>query len=240
MREVSKYKLSSLLATATVFVIVVVCLSLAMWQWQRAENKALLLGQEGVILTQETASLESVFADSIETIHSAKFKVSGAFLADQVWFLDNKIVEGRPGYDLITLFQANHLDDVLLVNLGFIAAPALRTLPSIRLPEEDVELELQIKSKDIKGFTLASQPAMNANSHNLLQYLDLSYFTTLTGLTIYPFVTYQLGNTITVAVPHYKAVVMSPQKHRAYALQWLLIGLSAAVIGYFLYQRKEL
>ncbi|KAF7769057.1 hypothetical protein PCIT_a3604 [Pseudoalteromonas citrea] len=240
MREVSKYKLSSLLATTAVFVIVVVCLSLAMWQWQRAENKALLLGQEGVILTQEEARLEAMFADSVDAIHSAKFKVSGSFITEKVWFLDNKIVAGRPGYDLITLFQANRLNDVLLVNLGFIAAPALRTLPNIRLPEEDVELELQIKSKDIKGFTLATQPAMSTKSHNLLQYLDLSYFSTITGLTIYPFVTYQLGNTVAVAIPHYKAVVMSPQKHRAYALQWLLIGLSAAVIGYFLHQRKEL
>jgi cytochrome oxidase assembly protein ShyY1 len=240
MRKVSQYKLSSLLAIMAVFVIVIVCLLLASWQWQRAENKKLLLDQEGVFLARENVNLETVFTDSVEMIHSARFKVLGSFLTGKVWFLDNKVIEGRPGYDLIALFQANHLNKLLLVNLGFIPAPTLRTLPSVRLPEAEIELDLQIKSKDIKGFTLAPRPAMNAKLHNLLQYLDISYFSTITGLAIYPFITYQLDNTVQVAKPHYKAVVMSPQKHQAYALQWLLIGVSALVIGGLLFKRKEL
>ncbi|MBQ4863810.1 SURF1 family protein [Pseudoalteromonas sp. MMG013] len=239
MQEVSRYKLSSILATLAVILIVTVCLLLARWQWLRGENKESLLKQEQAHLAAPRSDLRKFLVTSPDLLHSAKIKVVGHFVQGNIWFLDNKVIEGQTGYDVVTLFDANNLNGMLLVNLGFVAAPASRTLPLLNLPDEQIELNLQIKSKDIQGFTLASQPAMDINQPNLLQYIDLSYFLNITGLSIYPFLTYQVGAQAVVGQPHYQAVVMSPQKHQAYALQWLLIGISAAAIGYFMLKKKE-
>lgn len=59
------------------------------------------------------------------------------------------------------------------------------------------------------------------------QQVDYAAFSDMIGRTFYPALLYQHGGT--VLLPHYKSVVLPPEKHRGYALQWLL--LAVAVIG---------
>lgn len=240
MQDVSNYKLSSFFATMVVVTIVIICMCLARWQWQRAESKIQLIAQEQAHSMHSSIQTEELLNLTQEHIHGAKGQVSGFFHPSHMWFLDNQVVGGVTGYDLIGLLHVKGLNKYLIVNLGFVAAPQTRTLPSVRLPEHEVSLDVQIKSKNLKGFTLATSPAMSTQHENLLQYLDLAYFTNQTRLVIYPFIAHQIGHTVDIATPHFQLVVMSPQKHQAYALQWLLIGLAAAFVGYFLHKRKEL
>ena len=54
------------------------------------------------------------------------------------------------------------------------------------------------------------------------------------------FIGYRQGIADEIAAPHYQAVVMSPEKHQAYAVQWLLIAIACLVIAVFAFKKKEL
>jgi cytochrome oxidase assembly protein ShyY1 len=49
---------------------------------------------------------------------------------------------------------------------------------------------------------------------------------------------YRQGAGDALAIPHYKAVVMSPQKHQAYAVQWFLIALACVVVAIFASKKR--
>ncbi|BBN82830.1 SURF1-like protein [Pseudoalteromonas sp. A25] len=232
MQQRVKLKFSSIITLVLVTLVVVVCLSLAFWQWQRALDKERLTLQQE---QQLELTATQVFTLPAEQNNGLSTSITGHFLESFVWFLDNQVLDGQVGFDVLTLFKLK--DDKsskkLLLNLGFIAAKNGRQIPKVTLSNKEVSINIQIKSQDLAGFTLASHPNMNVTQPQLLQYIDLEFLSKASTETIYPVVAYQQGNKALVAQPHYQHVVMPAQKHMAYALQWLLIAFAAAIIAYF-------
>ncbi|NOU52755.1 SURF1 family protein [Pseudoalteromonas sp. JBTF-M23] len=230
MQQRVKLKSSSVITLVLVSLVVLVCLILALWQWQRALDKQQLIYQQQQQLGLNSKQILTLPPQSNNGLSTT---ITGQFIEPFVWFLDNQVLDGQIGFDVLALLRlSSDTDKQVLVNLGFIAAKQGRQTPIVKLPTHQVSLDVLIKSQDLVGFTLATQPNMNSEQPQLLQYIDLAFLSQSSQETIYPLVAYQQGEKPILAKPHYQHVVMSADKHKAYALQWLLIAFAAAVIAY--------
>ncbi|RZM75570.1 hypothetical protein C3B51_18485 [Pseudoalteromonas rubra] len=237
--NISRSKVSAYCSVLAVGVVVCTCLALSVWQWQRAAQKTHLIEKR----QSDQSPLEfNALADlqNPSALEGKLFRVRGYFDTSRFWLLDNQILNGAPGYDVVTLFRPVYGESWLVVNLGFIPATHSRAvLPEISLPSELQTVDVEFKIGKWAGFTLAAQPDLNVTQPELLQYLDHAFFVAQTRRPIASALAYASRPVVSNIQPHYEAVVMGPEKHRAYALQWLLLAVAAVVVPYFAYKRKN-
>jgi surfeit locus 1 family protein len=203
-------------------------MGLAFWQLQRAAQKTQLLQhfaqlqQAGAISAQQLSEL------SPETADGLSFAANAHWLAPYMWLLDNQIVKSRIGYDVLVPMQLDATNSVLLVNLGWVAAPISRTqLPNVSVP---TTLEVNgILRTHLGGIRLGQNFEDNGHWPMRIQQVDFAALGSYLKQPLYAGVIYQLQNSPHVV--HYQTVVMPPERHRAYALQWFLLALAVLVVA---------
>lgn len=213
-----------LLITLTAFAILS---KLGYWQLQRAEEKAIQISQleqlqqQGAVNWQQLAVLSATAADGIV------FAGQGRWLAPYIWLLDNQIVDGKVGYDVIIPVQDTDKSRLLLVNLGWVAATSDRTiLPDITIPGE-LQLQGLIRSK-VGGFRLG-QNTEREGWPQRIQQPELAQMAAQLPASSFPFLLYQQGSS--PFLPHYQAVVMPPEKHHGYAFQWFMLAIAVVAVA---------
>ncbi|MDX1676343.1 SURF1 family protein [Arsukibacterium sp.] len=213
-----------LLITVTAFIILS---KLGYWQLQRAEEKALQINQlqqlqqQGALNWQQLAVLTAAEADGV------LFAGEGRWLKPFVWLLDNQIVDGKVGYDVIIPVQSTAKSRPLLVNLGWVAAGIDRTkLPELKIPEQ-LQLRGLIRSK-VGGFRLGPNTEAEGWPQRIQQ-PELAQMADQLPVSSYPFLLYQQA--ASPFLPHYQAVVMPPEKHHGYAFQWFMLAIAVVAVA---------
>jgi len=214
--------------------VVAVCLGLANWQWQRAAQKQLRL--DNINTMQQKGLLDwsglTLLPENLNKT-GLRLQLQGSIDARKYWLLDNRTLQGRHGYDLIAVFYPAGSRQGLLVNFGWVAQGNSRyNLPQIQLPEQELTFSVQLKQGDLSGFYLPGAEQAGAGWPKLIQFLDISQQAQQNKTQLVDFMAYAVDIDV-FAQPHYEPVVMPPEKHRAYAFQWLLIALAAVVIFVF-------
>ncbi|MDX5405939.1 MAG: SURF1 family protein [Chromatiaceae bacterium] len=210
--------------TLTAFAILI---NLSWWQLSRASEKTeqlqrlAALHSAGALTPGQLVTLESTDIDGAPLAGEARW------LAPYIWLLDNQIVEGQVGYDVIVPVQAGELKPLLLVNLGWVAGGRDRSqLPLIEVPER-IRLDGLLRT-EVSGLMLLGQNAEETGSWPMrIQQIDYDELARISGLNLLPVLLYQQQSSEFIS--HYQPVVLPPEKHRGYALQWFL--LAVAVIG---------
>ncbi|MCC5452176.1 SURF1 family protein [Rheinheimera sp. UJ51] len=202
-----------------------ILIKLSYWQWQRAAEKTEQLQQLAVLQQQGAISASQLFNLISAEADGVLVEDAGRWLAPYVWLLDNKIVEGRVGYDVLIPVQFQATAPALLVNLGWVAAPSSRqSLPEITIPAE-ISVSGLVRTK-LGGVLLGQN--LEGNTYPMrMQQVDITALQQQLPVPLYAAVIYQQAPSR--FIPHYKAVVLPPEKHRGYAVQWL--GLAIAVLG---------
>ncbi len=222
------------ISSSIVLLVVAVCIGLANWQWQRAQQKQQRLDDIQMMQAKGLLDWSGLFLLP-ETLDKTglRLQLTGFVRGKQYWLLDNRTFKGRPGYDLLALFYPNGSAQGLLVNFGWVALGNSRNeLPQVRFPEDEITLSVQLKQGDLSGFYLPGAEQVKAGWPKLIQYIDVQQQALQSSAQLLDFMAYAVDFN-GVAQPHYEPVVMLPEKHRAYAFQWLLIALAAAVIYIF-------
>ncbi|MDP5188631.1 SURF1 family protein [Rheinheimera baltica] len=223
-KQIFAFNLLWVVITLTAFAILI---NLSWWQLSRAEEKTQQL--QRLAQLQSNGALRGAQLNQLsETdIDGAPFQAQGRWLAPFIWLLDNQIVNGRVGYDVVVPVQAEGLSQPLLVNLGWLPATDRRdTLPHLQIP---VSLKLDgLLRTQPDGLLLLGQNAENDGAWPMrIQQVSFAELSGISGLALYPALLYQQQTSD--FLPHYQPVVLPPEKHRGYALQWFL--LAVAVIG---------
>ena len=160
----------------------------------------------------------------------------GEFDHSKAVLLDNQLYQGRPGYHVLYPFEVD--EGWVLVNLGWIAAPAYREQIPV-LPEHHGEVlvsgyhcaPLGVARVGTRGDG-AGVPAQGTE----YQHADLAEHMELTlpswVLQIDPDSPLALNQT-------WIPVVMGPQKHYAYALQWFLMALAVSGLAFWWLRRSK-
>ncbi|HYD58405.1 MAG TPA: SURF1 family protein, partial [Burkholderiales bacterium] len=112
--------------------------------------------------------------------HLERASVRGVFEPRYTVLLDNKVRRGQPGYEVLTPLKLTAADYVL-VNRGWIAAPARRdVLPEVRTPPGPVSIE---------GVALERLPRVlerDGGAGKVRQTLDIAAYAAETGLRLQP------------------------------------------------------
>jgi cytochrome oxidase assembly protein ShyY1 len=232
--EFTQSNAKSVLLLVCTVVVVSLCSGLAIWQYKRSQEKQQLSEQFSLLAEQGIVPWHKVNNMPKDWVSSGlKVSLSGV-LAEQYWWLDNQVVEGRFGYDLIVAVRPKGEYRWWLVNLGWYAGDYRRTqLPNITLPEQ-VSVTGTLKVDGFKGFSLASDN--EAFEGNRTQFITPQLAATSLQQEVAPYIVYADQQTA-FGQYHYKALNMSSDKHLAYALQWILLALAGLVVGVVLYRK---
>ncbi|MBU0913296.1 MAG: SURF1 family protein [Gammaproteobacteria bacterium] len=210
-------------------------IKLSYWQWQRAEQKQTQLDQlhtaeqQGPVQWRDLASIPADQQDGL------MLQGKAVWLKPAVWLLDNQLIQGKAGYDVVIPVLVSNQGPAVLVNLGWVQAPPSRdVLPELSIPES-FELMALLRT-ELKGFRLGQNLEDTGLWPQRMQQVEPAELSQVLGQELYAGLLYQQQSPY---LYHYKAVVMPPEKHRAYALQWLLLAVAVVVIGWFM-SKKEL
>jgi len=239
------FSVSFIPLVVTLAAFVVMC-KLGFWQLDRAEQKRQQIqqfSQQGEVATEELSQLiqksalqknvssQTVLQQQITNLNGRKVKLQGSIVKNTVWLLDNKTYQGRVGYSVITPLILNGSQIQILVNWGWVQAGKYRTeLPNIILPDE-ISLTGVVRTTDFEQFSL-QQEQLSDGWPKRIQSVS-SVLNSLDASLILPIVVYADTHE-TIQYPQtYKPVVMPPEKHQAYALQWFLLALACLVVFAF-------
>ncbi|CZF82903.1 SURF1 family protein [Grimontia marina] len=210
---------------------------LGMWQMSRGAEKEALLSQLAERSQQEVTALASL----PQELKGTRVKLAGQFDTSKSMLLDNQTFEGRVGYRWFLPFRSDN--QWVLVELGWVAAPATReTLPA--LPTLDGSYSVSGTIDFPSERVVLAHVETEVGWPQRVQSIDIKSLEQASRLSLKPWLI--RGDVIsdsngesfsTGAKPIWEPVVMKPEKHYAYAMQWFGLAL-VVVIGFGLWWRK--
>lgn len=218
----------------TVVAFLLLC-KLAWWQWQRAEEKTQQLQQISDWQQQDGVPIQQISSTDLAWLDGAPLQGEASWLSPYIWLVDNQVHHGIVGYDVLIPVQAKGSQLVLLVNLGWVAGMAERsTLPDVTAPSS-VWLDGVFRYAP-RPFVLGHNVERSAGYPQRVQAIVPADLAASSGLTLADAVFYQQTSPFQ---PHYQAVIMPPEKHRAYALQWGLLAVAVVFVAFAVRYQKE-
>src|SRR5690554_6052976 len=207
--------------------VIALCLWLASWQFDRANEKQLLLQawEDGTPALLGQSDHEPALYQNIQAF--------GHFDSKRHILLDNQIRGGQAGVHVFTPFQIEGLDRQWLVNRGWHPLPSRQAaLPAIETAPAPLSISGRVANPPRVGVQLGEAEPLNRESWpNLVTYFEIDQIETALGI--------ELGERIILLDPEHpmhltgdawQPVVFGPDRHRAYAWQWLTMALAVALI----------
>lgn len=223
--------------------------SLGRWQLSRAAEKELLqatLDARGSLPPVDGQALLAASADpggdTQALVHRAVV-LEGRWLPTHTVYLDNRQMQGRPGFFVVTPLQLERQDGVVLVQRGWAQRNFQdRTqLPKMQTPEGVVRVQGRVALAPSRLYEFQGGDSAQGSSR-IRQNLDLAAFRTETGLALADLTVLQTGQadaTDEGLQRDWPVVGAGVDKHYGYAFQWFgLSGLIALLYVWFQIVRR--
>ena len=211
-------------------------LGLGVWQLDRAQEKAALETSWEARQSQPPSPLDSLWGKAPETLAYLPVILSGVFLKDQYFLLDNRIYGGTFGYEVLGVIRLTNTGELVLVNRGWVAGdPARLEMPSVLPVDGSVELAGHIYVPPGEPYLLAEQQ-LDGDWPKLLQAVEMEKIVpqveALGEGRVFPYsLRVNAGEPGALSID-WQVINVSPDKHRAYAAQWFTMAL--VLLGFFL------
>ncbi len=218
-----------ILAGCITLLAVIAMVSLGFWQLDRMTQKQHRLdsiAQKNAVTPIHPFSA----ADQWQDVRDVPVRFTGQVADNRVLLLDNQIVKGRPGYDVIVPVVTRGRE--ILVNMGWVAAPRSRNeLPVLPVPQGDVEIDGVLAQPGTNPLISETQTQFN-QFPLVIQQLDIAVLNQRWQTTLPDMVVERLGSEPEASefLTNWQPVVMSPEKHLGYAVQWFGLAVAAIVI----------
>jgi len=204
---------------------------LGFWQLGRAAQKEALQSamQQQAIKPQLTQHVFMNLSDVNEVLHQ-RVLLSGSWVPQATVYLDNRQMDGKVGFFVLTPLRLEDSDKVVMVQRGWAQRnfEQRETVPVVETPSGLVQIEGYIALAPSKLY----EPGPSATGL-IRQNLDLQAFRSETGLPILSFTVRQTGLPSDGLRRDWPAVNFGIDKHYGYAFQWF--GLSALVIALYVW-----
>ena len=218
-----------------VFVLVFLPLtvSLGFWQLSRADEKAALLAEYRARETAAPVSLAALDADGDHQYR--RVTARGRFDNRRTVLLENRVRLGRPGFEVVTLFELEDNARPVWVNRGWIAGHLDRTrLPEIPEVAGPVTLFGHLYRPLAPPFTVGKE-RWRSRWPQVMQNLDTGALSARMALTTPPH-PYRLRldrGSPGALETGWDVVNVLPEKHLGYAVQWFAMAFALAVLALF-------
>ncbi len=194
---------------------------LGTWQLHRAEQKKALLAHEAALKAKPPrpwAGDDGVLPEAFERV-----KVQGVFLQD-VFFLDNQYHNHQLGYHVISPLKMP-TGELILVDRGWVPATSTRKeLPKIHTPKGEVGLSGSIYQVRGTPWVLGAGLEPRHAHQTILEALDFKLISQFLHKPVYPFIIRLDNESMAGYVRDWVTVVMPPERHLGYAVQWFALA----------------
>lgn len=216
------------LLTVVALAAVLLTWSLGQWQLSRAAEKQQL--QAHWLAQSERPALDGAtllaHPDPAADVHR-RVQLRGHWVAVRTVFLDNRPMAGKVGLYVLTPFQLEGSDAVVMVQRGWVPRHFLdRTqLPDVSTPAGVLAIEGRMAPPPGKLYELGE-----AGSGAIRQNLDLSRYALETGLPLLSVSVQQLGEASDGLLREWPQLNSGVDKHHGYAFQWFALSVLIALL----------
>jgi surfeit locus 1 family protein len=202
---------------------------LGFWQLGRAADKQALQASKSAQASQDVLDGRSLggSGDSVEQraqlLHRSMV-LTGQWLAQHTIYLDNRQMNGKPGFFVLTPMRLEGAPVVVLVQRGWVQRVFTdRTaLPPIETPQGTVQVQGHLAPWPSRLYDFGG-----VEPGPIRQNLDLNAFRQETGLQLLELTLLQSGQASEGLLREWPVVASGVEKHHGYAFQWF--GLSALI-----------
>ena len=205
---------------AAALAAIALTLALGNWQSRRAGEK-LALGQELDAAASRAALVMPPRPVDAHGYAFARISARGEYSARHTILLDNKVLRGTPGYQVLTPLKIAGGDMYVLVNRGWVAAGVRRdSLPQIRTPA---------RTETVEGIAVVPSGRIleldtNTEEGIVWQNLVLARYEKWSGLKLQPLVLQQTSEADDGLVRAWERPDTGADRHRGYAFQWYALA----------------
>jgi len=204
---------------------VALTISLGNWQTHRAEEKLEAARRLDDAAHGPVLSIPSVQVDARD-FRLRRVAVRGRFVARATIFLDNKVLHGVAGYDVLTPLAIEGGDMHVLVDRGWIAAADRSKLPEVPTPEGPTTIEGIAAVPSPRIFELAPESDTGPLRENLVIEREQKRL----ALRLQHFVIEQTSEAHDGLERAWPRPDSGADRNRSYALQWYSFAALAAVL----------
>lgn len=202
---------------------------LGFWQLDRAQQKQALFNDYQQ--QQDTNIVTRLAAMGHSPKRFQAVSVTGTFDPTRLFFIDNQLNEGVPGYHVVALFHDDNIATPIAINLGWVKAPQSRQqLPRVEVPQGTYTLTGLVKQPQQNVFVEQTVEQLGQPWPKRVQEFIPANIQATTGIAMQPYL-------LLLAEEHdigyqrsWQPNVMPPEKHQAYALQWFSLAVACLVI----------
>ena len=206
-----------------------IAVGLGLWQLDRAAQKQALRA-----LMQSRSTAPQLDADGFARaccadpagLHYRRVRLRGQWLAAEAVWLENRQMNGRPGFFLVTPLRLDGRADAVLVQRGFAARDNddRARVPKVASPPGTVEVQGLIAPPPARLYEFAV-----AASGPIRQNLDLPAFASQIGIALLPVSVLLLdplaaGSVGDGLLRDWPRPAADVHKHHGYAFQWFALG----------------
>ena len=243
--------------TLAAIVTMAVTASLGRWQLSRAAQKEALqqaidqrMAEPPLTVQQLIAGLNAMLSASAlsdpqsDSLLHRQVQLSGQWIADKTVYLDNRQMNGKQGFFVMTPLRLNGFSEsVAMVQRGWVARnfEDRTKLPEIRTPSGEVQILGRVIANPARLYEFDTS-GNGARASVIRQNLDLVTFGAETGLPLLPLSVVQTtGDADDGLLRDWPAVDSGIDKHYGYAFQWFgLCALVAILYVWFQFIRRFL
>lgn len=203
--------------------------SLGFWQWDRARQRNALheaIAARAALPPLAAADLLAAGAEPARLLHRP-VAVRGTWLPQHTVFLDNRQMNGLPGFYVVTPLRLEGSERVLLVQRGWAPRNFTRReeLPKVDTPAGTVAVAGRLAPPPAKLYAFDKE-----EKGAIRQNLDLDRFRAETGLPLLPLSVQQAGAASEGLSRQWPQPASGAEKNIGYAFQWWAIAAVIAIL----------
>ena len=220
-------------ASLTFFCLFLFVLSLGVWQIDRGYKKKEL---ENTFLERQSQPVKEIKYNTFENSDLYRNVVLEGKYLDQIFLLDNKIHNGKPGLKVFSPFESIN-ESLVLVSRGWIEFEDRSNLPMIKTERNALKIQGILRSES-KDFILENDNMKKNTNPILVQTINLDELSNYLGKPLSPYILELSELSKSAFVKTWQPINLSSFRHFGYAVQWFGLGL-VLIIGYLFFLRKE-
>ena len=194
---------------------------LGFWQLDRAAQKIAL--QTAIDAEAERPAIANADLGGPGQLHR-RVVLRGTWVAERTVWLDNRPMDGRAGFFVVTPLRLAGRDDAILVQRGWAPRHSAERnrLPPLATPAGEVEVIGRLAASPSRLYELGE-----GSTGAIRQNLDPATFGAEAGLKLLPLTVVQTADSATGAddrlLRHWPAPELGLHKHYGYAFQWFAL-----------------
>jgi surfeit locus 1 family protein len=228
--NIGGYRFSpGIVLSITTVALMYLMVSLGQWQADRAEYKDNLRNKIVARKDLPVISMQELPATESERLF-LPVRIDGHYDTQHHFLLDNKILNGRVGYDVYSPLKMPG-GQAILVNRGFLPQGKTRQdVPSFETPDKPLNVKGLLDKIPSKTIVLADNVNQVRSWPVVLQYIDVEEVEEMLGYPVFNMMLWldkEENHGFTRTLP---ALALDSAKNAGYAFQWYAMTLALLII----------